>query len=128
MNIQDHISHDREKPTTKRHLTAVTGRDERSVRSLISAARRRGVPIIGLLTGGYYITDSPEEWKAFVEQERRRAVATFKKTALLDAGATGQMTVFDSIVQHEREGEEPVAETTVESPGSIQTGERQGEK
>lgn len=94
-NIEDYISHDRATPTTKRHLATVTGLDERRVRSRIAEARRRGIPIVGLLTGGYYITADPDEWKAFAEQERRRAVATFKKTAMLDAGTAGQMTIFD---------------------------------
>ena len=124
--IEDYISHDRENPTTKRQLVAATGLTERNARARISTARRRGIPIIGLLTGGYYIADGdPDAWQKFCSQERRRAIATFKKAGLLDAGAAGQMTVFDISVPHEREGpSESVVEATGGAPRSIQTSER----
>ena len=54
---------------------------DRSVRRRIEEARRAGVWIVGLLSGGYYITDSAEEWNRFCLTERRRAVATFKRQA-----------------------------------------------
>jgi hypothetical protein len=94
-HIEDYISRERENPTSKKVLTAQTGLNERAARSHIAEARRRGVPIIGLLSGGYYVTENPEEWKAFVEQERRRAVATFKRLAILPAEATEQISLFN---------------------------------
>lgn len=93
-HIEDYISRERENPTSKKTLTATTGLNERAARSHIAEARRRGVPIIGLLSGGYYVTESPEEWKAFVEQERRRAVATFKRLAILPEEAPDQINLF----------------------------------
>ena len=94
-HIEDYISRERENPTSKKTLTATTGLNERAARSHIAEARRRGVPIIGLLSGGYYVTESPEEWKAFVEQERRCAVAIFKRLAILPAEATEQICLFN---------------------------------
>ena len=93
--IEDYISRDRNNPTSKQRLTAQTGLNERAARSYIAAARRRGVPIVGLLSGGYYIAKSPEEWRAFVEQERRQAVRTFKRIEIMDAETSGQIAMFD---------------------------------
>lgn len=87
MNIINAISHDRESPTKKQELVQLCNVSEREARRQIAAARRAGVWIVSLLAGGYYITEDPAEWNEFCQQERRRALATFKKAAAIpDAG------------------------------------------
>jgi len=88
------LSHDRENPTSRINLAKRLGISERETRRRIAQARRSGVWIVSLLTGGYYITDSPEEWNAFCEQERRRAVATFKKAAAMQTAEGEQLEII----------------------------------
>lgn len=75
------ISKDATRPTTRQALVDRLGICDRSVRRKIEEARRAGVWIVGLLSGGYYITEDAEEWNRFCMTERRRAVATFKRQA-----------------------------------------------
>ena len=93
MSISNAISHDKTNPTPKADLAQALGVTEREARRQIAAARRNGEWIVSLLSGGYYITDKPEEWNAFCEQERRRALATFKKTAALPAADGEQLQI-----------------------------------
>ena len=61
---------------------------DRHVRQLIEDARRRGYRIVSNTRqgGGYKIASDGAEWLEFVERERHRAIATFKKvTGLPDA-------------------------------------------
>lgn len=91
MNLIDAISHDRETPTKKLELAQAFNVSEREARRQIAAARRAGVWIVSLLAGGYYITDDPAEWNEFCLQERRRALATFKKAADIPDASGQQM-------------------------------------
>lgn len=96
-NIEDYISHDRANTTSKRRHMAAIGLIERNTRGRIAAARRCRAPIVGLLTGGHYITDYPDEWCSFAEQKRHCAVTTFKRSTILNAEACGQMSVFNAM-------------------------------
>lgn len=91
------ISHDRANPSTKQQLSIALGANEREIRRQIALARRDGVWIVSLLSGGYYITDSAEEWNEFCKQERRRAIATFKRAAEISStdGSTIQLGMLD---------------------------------
>ena len=93
LDIDGVLSHDRQKPTGKAELASRLGTTEREARRQIANARRQGVWVVSLLTGGYYITDNPEEWNAFCEQEQRRALATFKKAVEIP-NAAGQRMKF----------------------------------
>lgn len=91
MSIIDAISHDRENPTKKQELVQLCNVTEREARRQIAAARRAGIWIVSLLAGGYYITDEAAEWNEFCQQERRRALATFKKAAAIPDASGQQM-------------------------------------
>ena len=66
---------------SRAELVRITGTNDRSVRRLIERARRAGHRIVSNThTGGYKIAENGAEWQAFVDSERRRAVATFKRT------------------------------------------------
>ena len=93
MDFLKTLSHDRDNPTPRPELARRLGVTEREARRQIAAARRSGLWIVSLLTGGYYITDSAAEWNAFCEQERRRALATFKKATALPAADGEQLRI-----------------------------------
>lgn len=65
---------------SRAELVKRTGYSDRHVRELIEQARRSGYRIVSNTgTGGYKMAETGREWGEFVERERRRAVATFKK-------------------------------------------------
>ena len=88
MKLLDLISTDKEHPSTRASLVAASGRTDRSVRQGIEDLRRKGHWIVSLKTGGYYLTKDPDEWRAFVERERKRALATFKRSTILETAQT----------------------------------------
>ena len=62
-------------------LAVLTGMSDRYIRRQIERARRAGHRIISnTRSGGYKIASNGAEWMEFVERERRRAIATFKRT------------------------------------------------
>lgn len=76
--IVDFIPNDRF--ISREELVRITGFSDRHVRTLIENARRAGHRIVSNThAGGYKIAETGAEWADFVERERRRAVATFKK-------------------------------------------------
>lgn len=91
IKIADHIPKDRF--ISRAELVRLTGCSDRHVRKLIEQARRSGYRIVSNTgTGGYKMAESGGEWSEFVERERHRAVATFKKvTGLPEA----QLTILD---------------------------------
>lgn len=91
MKIAEHIPTDRF--ISRAELVRLTGYSDRHVRELIEQARRSGYRIVSNTgTGGYKMAESGREWSEFVERERHRAVATFKKvTGLPEA----QLTILD---------------------------------
>ena len=78
---------------SRAELVRLTGYSDRHVRELIEQARRAGKRIVSnTRAGGYKIAESGREWSEFVERERHRAVATFKKvTGLPEA----QLSILD---------------------------------
>lgn len=78
---------------SRAELIRLTGYSDRHVRELIEQARRCGYRIVSNTgKGGYKMAETGAEWSDFVERERRRAVATFKKvTGLPEA----QLTIFE---------------------------------
>lgn len=72
---------------SRAELVKLTCYTDRHVRKLIEQARRCGYRIVSNTgRGGYKMAETGAEWSDFVERERRRAVATFKKvTGLPDA-------------------------------------------
>lgn len=77
--ITQHIPVDRF--ISRKELADLTGFSDRHVRELIEQARRAGHRIVSNThAGGYKIAANGREWADFVERERRRAIATFKKT------------------------------------------------
>lgn len=57
------------------------------MRQQIEDARRRGVMIVSnTQAGGYKMAANGAEWREFVERERRRAIATFKKVTGIPDG------------------------------------------
>lgn len=72
---------------SRAELVRLTGYSDRHVRELIEQARRAGHRIVSnTRAGGYKIAETGAEWSDFVERERRRAVATFKRTTGIPAG------------------------------------------
>ena len=85
MNIETYIPRDRF--ISRAELVQMTGRSDRNVREQIEKARRRGIMIVSNTKGGgYKIAETGAEWADFVERERRRAVATFKKATGIPDG------------------------------------------
>lgn len=91
MKIAEHIPVDRF--ISRAELVRLTGYTDRHVRELIEQARRSGYRIVSnTKTGGYKMAETGREWSEFVERERHRAIATFKKvTGLPEA----QLTIFN---------------------------------
>lgn len=72
---------------TRAELVRLTGLSDRHVRRQIELARRAGHRIISnTKTGGYKMAADGREWLDFVERERHRAIATFKKATGLPDG------------------------------------------
>lgn len=72
---------------SRAELVELTGRSDRNVREQIEQARRRGCMIVSnTRAGGYKIAETGAEWEEFVERERKRAVATFKRTTGIPDG------------------------------------------
>ena len=72
---------------TRAELVKKTGYSDRHVRQMIENARRAGDRIVSNTgKGGYKIAETGAEWADFVERERRRAVATFKRTTGIPDG------------------------------------------
>ena len=85
MSIETYIPHDRF--ISRAELVDLTGLSDRTVREKIEQARRRGIMIVSnTRAGGYKIAETGAEWMEFVERERRRAVATFKRTTGIPEG------------------------------------------
>ena len=74
--ITAYIPEGRERAVTRKHLCAVTGLSDRTVRREIEEARRRGAIIINTQDGmGYFQTDDVAEIKRQYAQNERRATA-----------------------------------------------------
>lgn len=72
---------------SRAELVRLSGYRDRHVRELIEQARRAGHRIVSnTRAGGYKIAETGAEWSDFVERERRRAVATFKRTTGIPEG------------------------------------------
>lgn len=85
MNIETYIPADRF--ISRAELVDLTKKSDRAVRKEIEQARRRGIMIVSNTKGGgYKIAETGAEWAEFVERERRRAVATFKKATGIPNG------------------------------------------
>lgn len=83
--ITDYIPNDRF--ISRGELVRLTGYTDRHVRQLIEDARRAGNRIVSNThAGGYKIAETGAEWSDFVERERRRAIATFKRTTGIPEG------------------------------------------
>ena len=83
--ITDYIPNDRF--ISRKELVRLTGYGDRHVRELIEQARRAGHRIVSNThAGGYKIAETGAEWSEFVERERRRAVATFKRATGIPEG------------------------------------------
>lgn len=83
--ITDYIPNDRF--ISRAELMRLTGYSDRHVRELIEQARRAGKRIVSnTREGGYKIAETGAEWADFVERERRRAVATFKRATGIPEG------------------------------------------
>lgn len=83
--ITDYIPNDRF--ISRAELVRLTGYSDRHVRELIEQARRAGRRIVSNThAGGYKIAETGAEWAEFVERERRREVATFKRTTGIPEG------------------------------------------
>lgn len=65
---------------SRKDLCEASGYGDRHVRQLIEDARRAGYMIVSnTRSGGYKMAESGAEWHEFVERERHRAIATFKR-------------------------------------------------
>lgn len=83
--IAQHIPTDRF--ISRAELVKITGYTDRHVRELIEQARRSGFRIVSNTgTGGYKMAADGKEWGEFVERERKRAIATFKRTTGIPEG------------------------------------------
>ena len=77
----------RDRYISRSELAQAAGASDRYVRRQIEEARRAGYMIVSnTRQGGYKMATDGAEWREFVERERHRAIATFKKvTGLPDA-------------------------------------------
>lgn len=72
---------------SRAELSQAAGVSDRHMRQQIEEARRRGVMIVSNThEGGYKMAANGAEWTDFVERERRRAIATFKKVTGIPDG------------------------------------------
>ncbi len=69
-----------------RHLVSVTGWDGRTVRRMIEAERRQGIPILSDNCRGYYLPADEDEIAACVGSLRRRADEIRKTAAAIEQG------------------------------------------
>lgn len=70
-----------------RDLTAAANLDGRTVRAAIHAARLRGIPIISDNASGYWLSDSPDEVRHFVNSMRHRARMVAAVADAVESGA-----------------------------------------
>ena len=79
-------------------------KNDRQVRNEIRAARRRGVPIIALKTGGYKLAETDEEKKMLLDMYLTRAMdelytyAALKRNMQID-GQTKMEAVIESVAK-----------------------------
>ena len=79
----------RDRYISRSELAQAAGASDRYVRRQIEEARRAGHMIVSnTRQGGYKMATDGAEWLEFVERERHRAIATFKRTTGI---ASGQM-------------------------------------
>lgn len=67
------LSHGRENAVSLRHLVSMTKLDGRTVRSMITAERFDGVPILSDNSTGYYLPANDTEKAQFIRSMRHRA-------------------------------------------------------
>lgn len=66
---------------TRKELEMAVGTSDRQIRMLIHNLRREGCRIVSDTDEGGYWLGTPEEWNAFCDQQRRRALANmYRKT------------------------------------------------
>lgn len=76
--IEEYIPRDRF--ISRKALSDLCGLSDRHMRREIERARRRGVMIVSnTKAGGYKLAQTGAEWSEFVDRERHRAIATFKR-------------------------------------------------
>lgn len=70
--IESYIPVGRENKISRESLRACTGLPDRSVRRLISEARKHGIPIVGDPTGGYYMAESEADVRLLLSELNSR--------------------------------------------------------
>lgn len=87
MKISEFIPKGKENAISKSELMKLTGRDERTIRSMIKdEMRERGTPILSTSHGkGYWIDTDPEEIGRFLQETDRRIKSLYENTRELRA-------------------------------------------
>ncbi len=67
-----------------RHLKSILHRDGRTIRLMIEAERRRGVPILSNNQTGYYLAENEDEIKRFTRSMRHRALEILLTAAIIE--------------------------------------------
>ncbi len=84
-------------PVSRKVLTEIYGKDERSLRNHIEALRRKGYRICfsSEERGGYYIAKTPAQYKAWRERYVRYAKAIFYTACCMDKQVLLNQESFD---------------------------------
>lgn len=96
-SIADLLGMGMENGLTNRQLSQLTGLNTRTIQSLISAERLRGVPICSDTVNGFYMPADDEEKARCVRSLRRRGIEILRVAeAMNGTPADGQMRLNDN--------------------------------
>ena len=80
INLIDYIPYGRKNAVSRRELSRITGLPDRRIRLEIKRILNTGEPILSSSRyGGYWRSDSPEEWAEFLRESDRR-IRTERRT------------------------------------------------
>ena len=74
------------------HLISLTGMDNRTVRRMIEAERRQGIPILSDNCRGYFLPADEDEIAACVRSLRRRAGKIMRTARAIENAGKGVIT------------------------------------
>ncbi len=84
LQLADFLGTGEESALPMRHLKSILHRDSRTIRLMIEAERRRGVPILSNNQTGYYLAENEDEIKRFTRSMRHRALEILRTVAIIE--------------------------------------------
>lgn len=89
IKISDFLGAGREAAVNMTHLANITGKDRRTIRLIIEAERRQGVPILSDNQSGYYMPADEDDIARFVQSMKHRANEILHTASAVEKGPQG---------------------------------------